>query len=129
MSQGHLQGQISRIPILTNKARNMCNITFHGILSEKSIYYNILLIQANLQGQEVISKVKDKMAVRYFKVKYDFSTNEARNKCNTLFSCDFDWETISSTIFMTQGLAPSPVSFSFVQFLWKLLFSVLHNFT
>ena len=92
MSQGHLQGLISRIPILTNKARHMCNITFHGILSEKSIYCNILLIQANLQGQEVISKVKDKMAVRYFKVKYDFSTNEARNMCNTLFSCDFDWE-------------------------------------
>ena len=38
-------------------------------------------------------------------------------------------KSISSTIFMTQGLAPSPVSFSFVQFLWKLLFSVLHNFT
>ena len=26
-----------------------------------------------------------------FKVKYDFSTNEARNKCNTLILCDFDW--------------------------------------
>ena len=26
-----------------------------------------------------------------FKVKYDFSTIEARNKCNTSFSCDFDW--------------------------------------
>ena len=26
----------------------------------------------------------------YFKVKYDFSTNEARNKCNTLFLCDFE---------------------------------------
>ena len=38
-------------------------------------------------------------------------------------------KSISSTIFMTQGLAPSPVSFSFVQFLWNLLFSVLHNFT
>ena len=33
-------------------------------------------------------------------------------------------KSISSTIFMTQGLAPPPVSFSFVQFLWKLLFSV-----
>ena len=30
------------------------------------------------------------MAAKYFKVKYDFSTNEARNKCNTSFSCDFD---------------------------------------
>ena len=36
-------------------------------------------------------KSKNKMATRYFKVKYDFSTNEARNKCNTSFSCDFDW--------------------------------------
>ena len=26
------------------------------------------------------------------KVKYDFSTNEARNNCNTSFPCDFDWE-------------------------------------
>ena len=30
------------------------------------------------------------MAAKYFKVKYDFLTNEARNKCNTSFSCDFD---------------------------------------
>ena len=37
-----------------------------------------------------LSKVKNKMVARYFKVKYDFSTNEARNKCNTSFSCDFD---------------------------------------
>ena len=36
-------------------------------------------------------KGKNKMAARYFKVKYGFSTNEARNKCNTSFSCDFDW--------------------------------------
>ena len=28
---------------------------------------------------------KNKMAARYFKVKYDFSTNKARNKCNTSF--------------------------------------------
>ena len=34
---------------------------------------------------------KNKMAAKYFKVKYDFSTNEARNKCNNSFSCDFDW--------------------------------------
>ena len=26
----------------------------------------------------------------HFKVKYDFSTNEARNKCNILFLCDFE---------------------------------------
>ena len=35
------------------------------------------------------------------KVKYDFSTNEARNNCNTSFPCDFDWATISDIIFMT----------------------------
>ena len=39
---------------------------------------------------KVLSKVKNKMVARYFKVKYDFSTNEARNKCNTSFSCDFE---------------------------------------
>ena len=26
------------------------------------------------------------------KVKYDFSTNKGRNKCNTSFSSDFDWK-------------------------------------
>ena len=26
-----------------------------------------------------------------FKVKYDLSTNEVRNKCNTSIACDFDW--------------------------------------
>ena len=36
-------------------------------------------------------KGKNKMAAKYFKVKYNFSTNEARSKCNTSFSCDFDW--------------------------------------
>ena len=36
-------------------------------------------------------KGKNKMATRYFKVKYNFLTNQARNKCNTSFSCEFDW--------------------------------------
>ena len=40
---------------------------------------------------EEFFKGKNKMAARYFKVKYDFLTNEARNKCNTSFSCNFDW--------------------------------------
>ena len=26
------------------------------------------------------------------KVKYDFSTNKGRNKCNTFFSSNFDWK-------------------------------------
>ena len=42
-------------------------------------------------GRAEFFKGKNKMAARYFKVKYDFSTNKARNKCNTSFLCDFDW--------------------------------------
>ena len=34
---------------------------------------------------------KNKMAARYFKVKYHFLTKQAKNKCNTSFPCDFDW--------------------------------------
>ena len=44
-------------------------------------------------------KGKNKMAAKYFKVKYDFLTNEARNKCNTSFS----GQSISCIILMTQG--------------------------
>ena len=40
----------------------MCNISFHGILTGKSIYSIILVIeghlQGHLQGQKVNSKVK-----------------------------------------------------------------------
>ena len=36
----------------------MCNFLFHVILSEKSIYGIILLIQGHFQGRKVISKVK-----------------------------------------------------------------------
>ena len=54
-------------------------------------YGIILVIQGHLRVRKVIYKVQNKIAARYFKVKYDFSTNEARNKCNTSFSCDFDW--------------------------------------
>ena len=57
---------------------------------KKSIYGIILVIRGHLQGRKVICKVKNKMAARYFKVNYDCSTSEARNKCNTSFSCDFD---------------------------------------
>ena len=69
----------------------MCNTSFfHGILSEKYIYGIILAIRGYLQGQKIISIVENKMAARYFNVKYDCSTNEAKNKCNTALSCDFD---------------------------------------
>ena len=37
------------------------------------------------------SRAKTKWPPNISKVKYDFSTKEARNKCNTSFSCDFDW--------------------------------------
>ena len=57
----------------------------------KMHYGIILVIQGHLRVRKVIYKVKNKIAARYFKVKYDFSTNEARNKCNTSFSCNFDW--------------------------------------
>ena len=68
-----------------------CVITFfHGILSEKIIYGIILVIRVHLQGRWVISKGENKMAARYFKVKYDCSKNKARNTCNTWLSCDFD---------------------------------------
>ena len=68
----------------------MSYLFFHGNLSEKYIFGIILVIRSHLQGQKVISIVENKMAARYFKVKYDCSTIEARNKCNTALPCDFD---------------------------------------
>ena len=90
-SKGQFQGQISKKYHFYQLKLGTCVIPlFHGILSEKSIYGIILVIRGHLQGQKVISKVENKMAVRYFKIKYDCSTIEARNKCNTVLSCDFD---------------------------------------
>ena len=43
------------------------------------------------------------MAARYFKVKYDFSTNEARNKCNTSFYVISTGQSISCIILKIQG--------------------------
>ena len=58
----------------------MCNTFFYGILSEKSIYGITLVIRGHFQGWKVISKkIENDMAAKYFKVKYDFSRNEARN--------------------------------------------------
>ena len=54
-----------------------------------NVWYNFVDPRLALWSK-VLSKVKNKMVARYFKVNYDFLTNEARNKCNTLFSCDFD---------------------------------------
>ena len=60
-----------------------------GFYLKMSVWYNF--VDPRLASRsKVLSKVKNKMVARYFKVKYDFSTNEARNKCNTSFSCDFD---------------------------------------
>ena len=64
---------------------------FYVVLSEKPIHGIILVIRSHIQGRKVISKIENKMAARYIKVKYDFATNEARNKCKTSFSWNFDW--------------------------------------
>ena len=68
----------------------MCDTFFMG-LCLKMHYGIILVIQGHLRGRKFISKVENKMAARYFKVKYDFSTIEASNKSNTSFLCDYDW--------------------------------------
>ena len=68
------------------------------------MYYGIILvIQGHLRGRKVISKVENKMAARYFKVKYDFSTIEASNKCNSHFYVILTGQSVSCIIFMTQG--------------------------
>ena len=91
-SKRQFQGPISKNTLLKKIKLGTCVIPlFRWILSEKSIYGIILVIQGHLQGRKGIAKVKNKMAARYIKVNYDCSTNEARNKCNTSFSCDFDW--------------------------------------
>ena len=55
-------------------------------------------------GGGVFFEGENKMGARYFKVKYDFLTIEARNKCNTSFTCDFDRNISAYCImFMTQG--------------------------
>ena len=71
---------------------------FHEILSKKSIYGIILVIENHLQGRKIIFKVEKKIAARYFKVKYDFLTNEARNKCKTVFHVILTRKSISSII-------------------------------
>ena len=45
-------------------------------------------MSASLESLSIFVYLRSKVN---FKVKYAFSTNEARNKCNTSFSCDFDW--------------------------------------
>ena len=63
------------------------------ILSEKSVYGYILLIHGHPEGQQVILKVKNKMALSYFKVNMIFQQfKPGTSECNTSFSCDLDWE-------------------------------------
>ena len=45
-------------------------------------------MSASLKSQGIFVSSRPKVNV---KVKYYFLTNEARNKCNTSFLCDFDW--------------------------------------
>ena len=45
-------------------------------------------ISASLKSLSIFIDSRSKVNL---KVKYDFSRDEARNKCNTSFPCDFDW--------------------------------------
>ena len=90
-SKSPFQGQISKNTSFNNNARNMCNTSFSGDFVSKIYLWYFLVIQGHLQGRKVISKVEKQNGRQYFKVKYDFSTNEARNKCNTSFVCEFDY--------------------------------------
>ena len=65
--------------------------------------YNVFLIflidffllnptSASLKSLDISTNSRSKFN---FKVKYDFSTNEARNKCNTSILCDFDTHLLS----------------------------------
>ena len=44
-------------------------------------------MSASLRGLSIFVDSRSKVNL---KVKYDFSRNEARNKCNSSFLCDFD---------------------------------------
>ena len=79
-----------KIPFLTIKARNMCNTSFSWDFVWKIHLWYYFGDPRSSSRSKVISKVENKMAARYFKIKYDCSTIEARNKCNTVLSCDFD---------------------------------------
>ena len=50
---------------------------------------NLNPMSASLKSLSILVDSRSKVNL---KVKYDFSRNEARNKCNTSFPCDFDWE-------------------------------------
>ena len=52
------------------------------------IVLNSYPVSSSLKNSGICVKTRSKVN---FKVKYDFLTNEARNKRNTSFSRDFDW--------------------------------------
>ena len=54
MSIGQLQGQVIENLILQNKAKKMWNTSFYGILTGKSLYGIMFVIQNNFQDQKVI---------------------------------------------------------------------------
>ena len=90
-SKSQFQGQISKkIPFLTNKVWSMCNTYFSWDFVWK-IYLWYYFVDPRSSSRSKGDFQGQKMTARYFKVKYDFSTNEARDKCNTSFSCNFDW--------------------------------------
>ena len=49
---------------------------------------NLNPMSANLKSLRIFVDSRSKVNLN---VKYDFSRNEARNKCNISFPCDFDW--------------------------------------
>ena len=49
---------------------------------------NLNPMSASLKSLSIFVDLRSKVNL---KVKYDFSRNETRNKCNTSFPCDFDW--------------------------------------
>ena len=55
------------------------------VSSRKQLGATLALLGGIFQGQNKNGRQK------FQGNKYDFSTNEARNKCNTSFSFDFDW--------------------------------------
>ena len=76
---------------------------FHGILSQKSIYGIILVIQGHLQCRKVISKVENKMAADISKSKmFFFQQMKLGTSVIPHFSVILTGQSVSCIIFMTQ---------------------------
>ena len=76
---------------------------FHGILSQKSIYGIILVIQNHLQGRKVISKVENKMAADISRSNMIFQQIKPGTSVIPHFYVNLTGQSVSCIIFMTQG--------------------------